>query len=430
MRKVLQQAERELAGKGTAGTTEDPLMREAAEWREAITSAEDVARGTGLPSDRAMVEGTRAYIVETIVPRIEADHGPAKARDFAGIATGSATPIALHHETFLEEQAEAREAKTLGDHRRALKRLVAFANKAGYPATLEAFSERRTAGLFVSHLITSGTHHKTGQKLLSMLSTYWRWLIQRGRIAGKDDPERDNPWLGHALPKSSKGGPTGEDSKRAFTDDEVRTVLYTPTPETKGQPLLVDFMRIAALSGMRIDEIASLRTEDIRLEPGPKAKGWPMETSVPSFRIADAKTPAGWRVVPIHSGLLSLIQSRLAKVDRRLSVSWLFPELPEPRDGSLTSRSDAMGKRFGRHRIRLGVHEKPEGQRQSNVDFHSFRRWFANRAERAGVQPHVISRVIGHEEGRKGMTLSVYSKEGPSEDQLRQCVEAVRLPRE
>jgi hypothetical protein len=73
------------------------------------------------------------------------------------------------------------------------------------------------------------------------------------------------------------------------------------------------------------------------------------------------------------------------------------------------------------------VHERAEGQRQSRIDFHSFRRWFITAAEQASQPPHIISGVVGHEEGRKGMTLGTYSG-GPSDVQLRACVEAVQLP--
>lgn len=70
---------------------------------------------------------------------------------------------------------------------------------------------------------------------------------------------------------------------------------------------------------------------------------------------------------------------------------------------------------------------KVEGQRRSLVKFHSFRRWFVTEAEQAGQQESIISEVVGHEEGRKSITLKVDSR-GPSEDQKRRCVEAVRLP--
>jgi len=43
------------------------------------------------------------------------------------------------------------------------------------------------------------------------------------------------------------------------------------------------------------------------------------------------------------------------------------------------------------------------------------------------ASPNIISTVVGHAEGFQGMTLGVYSG-GPSLDQLRACVGAVRLP--
>jgi integrase len=66
-----------------------------------------------------------------------------------------------------------------------------------------------------------------------------------------------------------------------------------------------------------------------------------------------------------------------------------------------------------------------DGQRRSKVNFHSFPRWFATKAEQAGQPPHIIEALVGHK--RQGMTLGVYSGE-PSLEQLRACVEAVPLP--
>jgi integrase len=73
----------------------------------------------------------------------------------------------------------------------------------------------------------------------------------------------------------------------------------------------------------------------------------------------------------------------------------------------------------------VGVHDKPEGNRRSLVNLHSFRRFFITKAERAGQPPWIIESVVGHK--RTGMSLGVYSA-GLSTEQLRACVEAVRLP--
>lgn len=87
-----------------------------------------------------------------------------------------------------------------------------------------------------------------------------------------------------------------------------------------------------------------------------------------------------------------------------------------------------LSKQFTRYRRLLGVDDRAPGQRRSLVNFHSFRRWFVTAAERAHQPPHIFQAVIGH--SRAGLALNVYS-DGPSvEDQLRACVEAVKLPTE
>lgn len=56
-----------------------------------------------------------------------------------------------------------------------------------------------------------------------------------------------------------------------------------------------------------------------------------------------------------------------------------------------------------------------------------FLRWFVTEAERAGQPDSIIAEVVGHEEARTSITLSVYSG-GPSMQQKRACVEAVSIP--
>ena len=87
-----------------------------------------------------------------------------------------------------------------------------------------------------------------------------------------------------------------------------------------------------------------------------------------------------------------------------------------------------FGKRFARYREALGVDDRRDGRRRSLVNFHSFRRWFVTEAEQAGQPESTIAAVVGHSEGRRSITFGVYSG-GPSEGQLRRCVEAVQLPR-
>ena len=117
--------------------------------------------------------------------------------------------------------------------------------------------------------------------------------------------------------------------------------------------------------------------------------------------------------------------------------------LEEQRPGSKRDRSAPVSQAFTRERRRLGVDERAsEAQRQSNVDFHSWRRWFVRKAveglERGakGYTPWTIANVVGHKvedgtlDGIKlplGMTMGVYAGEA-SLEALRACVEAVTLP--
>jgi hypothetical protein len=71
------------------------------------------------------------------------------------------------------------------------------------------------------------------------------------------------------------------------------------------------------------------------------------------------------------------------------------------------------------------VDEVVPGNRRSRVNFHSFRRWWITSAEQAGVQENLIAAVVGHR--RPGLSLGLYSS-GPSLEQLRTAIEAVKLP--
>jgi hypothetical protein len=61
---------------------------------------------------------------------------------------------------------------------------------------------------------------------------------------------------------------------------------------------------------------------------------------------------------------------------------------------------------FTRYRRSLGIQDG-EGRR-SLVNFHSWRRWFVTKAVNAGQPAHIVALVVGHKEGRKGMTLGRY----------------------
>jgi integrase len=165
---------------------------------------------------------------------------------------------------------------------------------------------------------------------------------------------------------------------------------------------------------MRIDEICGLRVRDCQA-------GW--------FDVnADGKgkTAAAKRRIPIHSLLSSIIARRTA--DKK-PEAYLFDDLPEPPAGSIRERSMPASKAYTRFRRRLKVDERVEGQRQSNVDFHSWRRWFIRKAKDAGQEPWTIADVVGHDTTDLPLGLTMGRYPGRANDRaLLECVKAVQLP--
>ena len=377
-----------------AGLSADPEIKEALQWREHYSrSSRKVEVRNRFEDGTEFVDSEKGAVENAIVDRameIEERHGLTAAKAFHEVATGIATPIFTQVDRWLSEVDMKPRQKI--DYRRAILKFDTWLPSEGHIGNIEPVT-RKIAGQYIHKAFSElRVNERTANKDISCLSSFWRWLERRG-IA------QENVWRGQSLPKSR---PDARTDKRPFSDDEVR-LLLGGTP----QDYLKDMMLIAALSGLRIEEIA-------RLDVSSVAEG--------SFYIREGKTKASIRRFPIHTSLAELIGERCA--GKQLGDA-LFNELPVPKAGSAIERSQKAVKAFTIYRRRQGVDEVPEGFRQSRVDFHSFRRWFITKAEQAGQQPHIISAVVGH--GRAGMTLGRYSG-GPSIEQMRAVIESVQLP--
>ncbi|MFT4255156.1 MAG: tyrosine-type recombinase/integrase [Caulobacter sp.] len=305
------------------------------------------------------------------------------------LASGRRTPPDVGVERYITENHM--KPRYAGRLRRALKRLKSWMSKRPGGADIQRLNTREAA-LFMDHLMEGEITTATANSLVSSLGAYWKWMVKRGLA-------NTNPWK----EQQRKPRPQEGAQVRAFSEDEVRRLLVGATYLT-----LHDLMRIAALSGMRINEICNLRVEDAAGE---------------IFNVRDSKTKAGIRRVPIHSDLKALVERRSKD---KAAADYLIEELKAPESRS-KERSAKASERFTAYRREVGVDEREEGQRVSNVNFHSWRHWFTTKALQAGQPPHLVSAVVGHEAGRSTMTLKVYDS-GASEAQLRAVVESVRLP--
>ncbi|MCZ8158834.1 MAG: integrase [Rhizobiaceae bacterium] len=82
-------------------------------------------------------------------------------------------------------------------------------------------------------------------------------------------------------------------------------------------------------------------------------------------------------------------------------------------------------KAFTYYRRKLGISELAESTGQDRVNFHSFRRWFITKALQAGQPELVVQIVVGHKP--QSVAASVYLG-GLTMEQMKECVEAVKLP--
>jgi integrase len=329
------------------------------------------------------------------IERIAEDLEHSEARVFLDVAHGRATPLLHHVDAWLAEGGikGPLRPRTASQYRSDLNRLAAWAKAAGLPETVEAFNKAVVGRYITETIVRPEVDRLTGNRWISAASAYWRWMEKRGVVSSR-------PWQGQSLAKAPARSREGEREKRPYTDDEMRALLAGSPGEE-----LADLIRVAALSGMRLEEIYRLTVADC-------AGGW--------FNVRVSKTEAGVRRVPIHSELSGTVARRS---QAKPPGAFLFHE---PGGGNKNrERSAAVSKRFGRYRKAQGVHEGKEGRRASAVDFHSLRRWFITQARNAGHDRGMVAAVVGHEAGN--VTDDVYSG-GPSEALRKAVVEAVRLP--
>ncbi|HCO7760882.1 TPA: site-specific integrase [Escherichia coli] len=228
---------------------------------------------------------------------------------------------------------------------------------------------------------------QTIQNYISALAQIWD--LARNRY---HDAPQDNPWHGHALEaKSSK----------------VSYEVFAPGELAKVYALLDDEMKavtaIGAYSGMRINEICTLRENSIKTIEG-----------ILCFEITEGKTKSAARIVPVHSKIIPLVKSLL----KTTHSGFLFYH------ASITDRAD--GKRSTWHtqqftRAKRKALGEPAAERKV---FHSLRHAFVQQLDRAQVPEDRIALLVGHERGSTE-SFKTYSKNAASPVEMRKYVELI-----
>ncbi|MYM32649.1 hypothetical protein GTP58_30385 [Duganella sp. CY15W] len=182
--------------------------------------------------------------------------------------------------------------------------------------------------------------------------------------------------------------------RRAFTDDELRTVFDPNTLGVSNQPSLYMFWvpLIGAHTGMRINEIAQLNLADLEMHAGVhcfNVTDLPdpdEEAELVNVLAAKAlKTEAARRLVPIHPRLVELGLLEYADALRGAGMTRLFPDLVGGRDGP----GQPASKQFGRYCDRIGLTDPA-------LVFQSFRHGAVGRMRSKMVPKELRKVVVGH----------------------------------
>lgn len=238
---------------------------------------------------------------------------------------------------------------------------------------------------------------------MTRVSGMFKWALSREKYL-----LRANPATGSVIKK-----PVAT-KRRPFTPAQMVALFSHESFSTRRfmHPHYFWLMPIAALSGMRLNEVCQLGLEDFKV-----ADGVDIVSCVDLEESRRGKNDNARRLVPIHDELKRLGLLRWVEGLRTRGEDQLFPELKAGRDG----HGQAPSKWFQGYRAACGIDGK-----QVYV-FHSFRHYFINRCLVAGELPHNIAAIAGHETGL--ITVDIYGQDFDMKV-LQAAVNKVKLPPE
>jgi integrase len=292
------------------------------------------------------------------------------------------------------DKAAAPRETTLDGHRLHVR---AFVKKIGdVPLTSVT---RAMASDFLASLDVS---NRTRNNYATTLKCVFESAKQRGRFEG------DNPF------SNMKAKVAGE-SYVPFTVKELQTLFDAlpreVAPKKHSPETALGWVALIALyTGARLEEIAQLRTTDIREEGGNGATVWVID--IHNGGTNKLKNESAARLVPIHS---ALVQAGLLDYVKALPAGPLFPGLTRraSKGGKVGAR---LGELFRKSLVALEL-------KRDGLCFHSFRHTVAGALDAAEVSQSDAARILGH--AVAGMSYGTYSQAGPGLKRIAGKVEEI-----
>lgn len=348
-----------------------PELRETAlEWREAIDSAQNT-------TDRAAYE-------LILADKAEAEDRKLKGTGVAlfNVATREWVETAEHVEHWLSTLDN--EPKTIDMKRSDLQK---FCSR----FSLTKKVSRKAVQQWVDHLHqTEELKLATVRRIISACRGYWSYLQRIDVVADETQP------FFEVVPRVRKKTKQEiADRRQPFKETEVVALLKEALALNDTD--LARLIWLGMWTGCRIEELCALKTSDIFGN---------------HFKVADAKSEAGWREVPIHPQLVPL----LSNLSKESTDGYVLSGLTR---NKYKNRSNAIGKRFGRLKSRLGF-GRPHV-------FHSIRKTVTTQLDAAGIPEAVSARILGDE--IPTITYGLYSGGAPLDTKV-EAMQALSYPLE
>jgi integrase len=228
--------------------------------------------------------------------------------------------------------------------------------------------ESRKSGIPGLARRNGGVSEARGRKMHSALSTFFRWALQRRKIAS-------NPCVGLWHP----GAPPARD--RFLTDLEID--LFWRATDTVAEPFR-GALRLLLLTGCRVNEVVGMRRDEVSDDGN-----W----TIPGTRTKNHQR----HILPLPSLALEVLES--------------VPHI----DGDFVFSTTGRSAISGWSKIKRAVDEAM-GPKVAPWRLHDLRRTAASGMQRLGVRAEVIERALNHISGSFRGVAGTYQRDLLSEE--------------
>lgn len=314
-------------------------------------------------SDKKKPDPSELAVILTPQTPEEMDDLEKNRIELSGVLHGKKFPLKYYLDDY-EKTLSHIEAKSkdmrMSDIRRFLKK---------FKYAEEATNRDVKEWVEVNLIAEDGLSVATCRRIMSNLRQYWKYLTDR------KDLNVLEPFK-YVVPERNVSRKQQVANRRKDIEpQDYRTLLKAA--QAKGDNQLAYLIQLGAYTGCRIEELCSIKLDKVLPD---------------RLLVEDAKSQAGWRVIPLHRDIVELVATM--KADSK--DDYLISGLSFNKYGD---RSNAIGKRFGNLKRKCGF--------SSSIVYHSLRKGVATQFQRLGVAENIAANLLGHD--IPTMTYGLYS---------------------